>query len=158
MASSFRSPLLHTLDLLKEAVRTLVAPPGGDAGLGGEVLADVPVTLAVHADTTTHVEGVLSLRRQPDGACRIGVEIPYPLFGGLATPMRRFSLSLDAVLTVTWEPGFWKGTLTVTPLENDGLAALPTAPRGPVAFQVARGDRDAAEAFARAVARVDLPV
>ena len=144
------------LDLIHDLVETRFSPPSDDPALAGRVEAEVAVSLPVYYDALTHVEGTLSLRRL-DGAPWLGIEVPAPIYGGLASPVRRVALSLDDVLDVVWTPGVWGGTLTVTPLAGGGLGALPTSSRGAVAFEVGRAARRDAEALAHAVALADLP-
>ena len=146
------------LDLLRELVRTVVSPPSRDRALGGVQVASVSVTLPVHVETRKEVTGTVSLRRGDSGQHWIGVELPYPLFGGLMSPVRRRSFTLDEVLDVVWTPSFRGGTLVLTPMAPGVFRDLPTSPHGPVTFRVARKDKAAAERLARTIELVDLPV
>ncbi|GAB5534633.1 MAG: hypothetical protein Rubg2KO_08820 [Rubricoccaceae bacterium] len=146
------------LDLLRELVRTVVSPPKRERDLGGVQVASVAVTLPVHVETKKEVTGRVSLRRGDSGQHWIGIELPFPLFGGLMSPVRRRSFTLDEVLDVVWTPSFRGGTLVLTPTEPGVFRDLPTSPHGPVTFRVARKDKSAAETLTRAVELVDLPV
>lgn len=146
------------LDLLRELVRTIVSPPKREQALGGVQVASVAVTLPVHVETKKEVTGTVSLRRGASGQHWIGIELPFPLFGGLMSPVRRRSFTLDEVLDVVWTPSFRGGTLVLTPMQPGLFRDLPNAPHGPVTFLVTRKDKAAAERLARTVALVDLPV
>lgn len=146
------------LRLAADAVRAWIESfRWADAAPWGEPVASVAVTLGSALDGRVHARGTLALLRRPDGTHRLGVEVPGSFVGYRLPGDHRWSFSLDEVLDVRWEPGLWAGALVVAPLEPGELRALPGRPRGEARLRVARRDRAAAEAFARAVALADLP-
>ncbi|MEO0560257.1 MAG: hypothetical protein AAF170_18985, partial [Bacteroidota bacterium] len=96
------------LDWVRELVRTVASAIEPEAEPGDQ-LVSVPVT--VSAENKTTIAGTLSLWRTVTGEYRVGVEMPQPHFGGLWSPMRRRSFTLDEVLDVQWTSSFRGGTL-----------------------------------------------
>ena len=148
--------VVNWFSAMGDVLRTLVWSPADDPPLGGHVIAEVPVELAVYSESMTHARGTLSLRRFADGSACIGIETEHPVY--FARPTHRHRVALDDVLEVVWEPRRLGGRLRLTPMRADVFAALPLAPTGSVVFRVGLADRDAAAAFAHAVALVDLPI